>query len=182
MSFDNMKYRICLFDGNYLYMTNSNYGLRIFMFILLFVVLLTIFPRCILDAERITIYKVEEFATIRNSRTVQVAYDSLKVDVTWYTSSIRETDSTPLITADGSQVRNGIVAVSQNLLNCFEYGDSLYIKDWGWYEIRDCMHWRWIDAVDIWCDDRGQAIQNGRQKKWIRWNFKTESQFRKLEL
>ena len=106
-----------------------------------------------------------------------VLRDSLKVDVTWYTSSVRETDSTPFITADGSRVRDGIIAVSRNLQDYFAYGDSLYIEDLGWFEVRDCMHQRWINSVDIWCDDREYALQNGRVQKWMFWNFKEETDY-----
>ena len=134
-------------------------------FILLPVVLLVLFPERILEKE----YQVKYI------KKKVVLRDSLKVDVTWYTSSVRETDSTPFITADGSQVRDGIIAVSRNLLDYFTYGDSLYIEDLGWFEVRDCMHQRWINSVDIWCNDRDYALQNGRVQKWICWDFREET-------
>ena len=72
-------------------------------------------------------------------------------------------------------MRDGIIAVSHNLLDYFEYGDSLYVEDLGWFEVRDCMHRRWINKVDIWCNDRDYALQNGIVQKWICWNFKEET-------
>lgn len=137
--------------------------------ILLFTILLVIFPERTFEAKYTAVntvdYTVEKF----------VVYDSLKVDVTWYTSSIRETDSTPFITASGSRVRNGIIAVSHDLLNRFEYGDSLYVKNMGWFEVQDCMHHRWTNTIDIWCGSYEHAIQNGRQTKWIFWNFREKT-------
>ena len=133
--------------------------------ILLPVVLLILFPESVFEKE----YQVNYI------KKKVVLRDSLKVDVTWYTSSVKETDSTPFITADGSKVRDGIIAVSRNLLNYFEYGDSLYVEDLGWFEVRDCMHQRWMNTVDIWCNDRDYALQNGRIQKWICWNFREET-------
>lgn len=134
-------------------------------FILLPVVLLILFPGRVSEQE----YKVKYV------KKKVILSDSLKVDVTWYTSSVRETDSTPFITADGSRVRDGIIAVSRNLLDYFTYGDSLYIEDLGWFEVRDCMHQRWINSVDIWCNDREYALQNGRVQKWMCWDFREET-------
>jgi len=130
-------------------------------FILLPMIFLMLFPEKVFEAEYQNKYKTEQI----------VLCDSLKVDVTWYTSSILETDSTPFVTADGSRVRDGFIAVSQNLLDYFEYGDSLFVENLGWFEIRDCMHHRWMNAVDIWCNDREYALNNGRVHKWIYWNF-----------
>jgi len=127
--------------------------------------LLVLFPEKVLEKE----YQVNYI------KKKVVLRDSLKVDVTWYTSSVKETDSTPFITADGSKVRDGIIAVSRNLLDYFEYGDSLYVEDFGWFEVRDCMHQRWMNTVDIWCNDREYALQNGRIQKWICWNFREET-------
>jgi len=134
-------------------------------FILLPLLLLVLFPEKVLEKE----YQVNYI------KKKVVLRDSLKVDVTWYTSSVKETDSTPFITADGSLVRDGIIAVSRNLLDYFEYGDSLYVEDLGWFEVRDCMHQRWMNTVDIWCNDRNYALQNGRIQKWICWNFREET-------
>ncbi|MFC1692729.1 3D domain-containing protein [Candidatus Latescibacterota bacterium] len=138
---------------------------NILKFMLLSVVFLVLFPERVLEKEYTVKYKIENI----------VLCDSLKVDVTWYTSSVRETDLTPFITADGSRVRDGIIAVSRNLLDYFEYGDSLYVEDLGWFEVRDCMHNRWMNSVDIWCNDREYALQNGRVQKWICWNFREET-------
>ena len=85
--------------------------------ILLPIVLLILFPGRVSEQEYQVKYIIKKV----------VLCDSLKVDVTWYTSSTRETDSTPFVTADGSKVRDGIIAVSRDLLDFFTYGDSLFI-------------------------------------------------------
>ena len=138
---------------------------HILIFILFSMLLLVLLPENVFESEYQMPYKIENI----------VLYDSLKVDVTWYTSSVIETDATPFITADGSKVREGIIAVSHDLLNEFEYGDSLYVEDLGWFEVRDCMHQRWINSVDIWCNDKMLAQQNGRVHKLIYWNFREET-------
>jgi len=120
-----------------------------------------------MDAERWLDYEI---------RTVTVC-DSLKVECTWYTSSVYECDETPWITSDGSRVRHGIIALSHDLFDIFSYGDSIYVEGLGWYEIHDLMHDRWNNTVDIWCDNRLYALENGRQKKWIFWNFREETQY-----
>ena len=71
-------------------------------FILLPVILLILFPERVFEKE----YQVNYI------KKKVVLRDSLKVDVTWYTSSVKETDSTPFITADGSRVRDGIFVES----------------------------------------------------------------------
>lgn len=109
------------------------------------------------------------------------AYESMEVDVTWYTSSIYECDSTPYITADGSRVKRGILAVSVDLLHTFSYGDSVYIEDLGFYTIHDRMNSRWNRRVDIWCEDRREAFRNGIMRKMIKWNFREEVKFKEVQ-
>ena len=103
-------------------------------------------------------------------------HKSKEVTVTWYTSTVEECDSTPFETADGSRVRHGILAVSPDLLKTFAYGDSVYISEMGWFEIRDRMNNRWKNRVDIWTDDRSKAIRNGIQQREIRWGYENENQ------
>ena len=65
-----------------------------------------------------------------------------------YTSRVRETDSTPFITASGSRVRWGIVAS-----NKFPMGTRLRLPDLFGSEVfvvEDCMASRYKDRVDIW--------------------------------
>jgi len=95
----------------------------------------------------------------------------MPVTVTWYTSSVDECDDTPFITADGSRTRHGIVAVSRDLLGEIAFGDSVYIEGHGGYVVHDTMNARWRRRVDIWCDDKQEAIRNGIQNRMMHWNF-----------
>jgi 3D (Asp-Asp-Asp) domain-containing protein len=87
----------------------------------------------------------------------------IEVDVTMYRPTIKETDSTPNITADGTKIkikeasRYRFVAVSRNLLERWggflNYGDFVLLKDAGHkdgiYRVKDTMSARWVNVVDI---------------------------------
>jgi len=113
---------------------------------------------------------------------ISVVCDSLEVDITWYTSTVEECDDTPFITADGSRVRHGIVALSRDLLEHLDYGDSLYVENIGWYEARDTMHRRWRNRIDVWCDDRSVAINNGIQQSTIKYNFREVTSYKQTAI
>ena len=55
----------------------------------------------------------------------------LILEATAYTSSVRETDSTPHITATGARTRLGILAVSRDLLEILPFGTKVRLKDLG---------------------------------------------------
>jgi predicted SpoU family rRNA methylase len=89
----------------------------------------------------------------------------VEVDVTMYRPNVRETDSTPNITADGTQFRISkasdyrYIALSRNLLKRwggpFNYGDFILIKGTedghkdGVYNVRDTMNPKYVNYVDI---------------------------------
>jgi len=89
----------------------------------------------------------------------------VEVDVTMYRPNVRETDSTPNITADGTQFRISkasdyrYIALSRNLLKRwggpFDYGDFILIKGTedghkdGVYNVRDTMNSKYVNYVDI---------------------------------
>jgi len=89
----------------------------------------------------------------------------VEVDVTMYRPNVRETDSTPNITADGTKIRISkasdykFVALSRNLLKRwggpFDYGDFILIKGTtdahkdGVYNVRDTMNPKYVNYVDI---------------------------------
>ena len=89
----------------------------------------------------------------------------VEVDVTMYRPNVRETDSTPNITADGTQFRISkasdyrYIALSRNLLKRwggpFDYGDFILIKGTtdahkdGVYNVRDTMNPKYVNYVDI---------------------------------
>ncbi|MEA3272054.1 MAG: hypothetical protein U9P90_00125 [Patescibacteria group bacterium] len=87
------------------------------------------------------------------------------VYVTAYSSTPDQTDDTPFITANGSHVRDGIVAT--NILKFKtrikfpdEYGDK-------WFTVEDRMNSRYNNKnrMDIWMETREQAIQFGA--RWL---------------
>ncbi|MEK7078066.1 MAG: hypothetical protein AAB911_00690 [Patescibacteria group bacterium] len=82
--------------------------------------------------------------------------------VTGYSSSADETDSTPFITASGEWVRDGIVAA-----NFLPFGTKIRIPDvFGnkIFVVKDRMHSRNADKVDIWFSSKDLAKQFGRKK------------------
>ena len=89
-----------------------------------------------------------------------------QVTVTMYHPVRGQTDDTPNITADGTRIsiRNAgkyrFVAVSRDLLRSnggpFEYGDYIILegingKYDGVWQVKDTMHPRWDNRVDILC-------------------------------
>ena len=87
----------------------------------------------------------------------------MHVTVTMYQPLRYQTDSTPNILADGTRIRTQeasnykFIAVSRNLLKRFggwlDYGDFVLLrgtpgKD-GVYQVRDTMHKRWVNRIDI---------------------------------
>jgi 3D (Asp-Asp-Asp) domain-containing protein len=101
----------------------------------------------------------------------------LLLKATAYTSSIRETDSTPYITATGSRTRVGIIAVSRDMLGSLPYGSRVTLEDMGSsrggagrfnylfnnrvFVVEDTMHPRKREQIDVWLTDRGMAIRFG---------------------
>jgi len=90
------------------------------------------------------------------------------VDITGYSSTPEETDSTPFITASGTHVRPGVAAA-----NWLPLGTKIKIpelfKDQV-FTIEDRMHPRLSDRVDIWFPDKESAKLFGKNK------FKREKQ------
>ena len=89
--------------------------------------------------------------------------EGMHVTVTMYQPLRYQTDSTPNILADGTRIMTHeasnykFIAVSRNLLKRFggwlDYGDFVLLrgtpgKD-GVYQVRDTMHKRWVNRVDI---------------------------------
>ena len=89
--------------------------------------------------------------------------EGMAVTVTMYQPVRYQTDSTPNILADGTRIRTQdasnykFIAVSRNLLKRWggwlDYGDFVLLrgtdhKD-GVYQVRDTMHKRWVNRVDI---------------------------------
>ena len=106
--------------------------------------------------------------------------DVLVLKATAYTSVVRETDSTPFVTATGARTRFGIIAVSRDLLGSdLPYGSKVKIEDLGaWrdgagkgefdemledvvFVVEDTMNKRKRQQIDIWMPDRSLALRWG---------------------
>jgi hypothetical protein len=94
---------------------------------------------------------------------------SLPVDVTYYTSSPRETDSTPYIAACG-RVGTGSIAVSEDIWRLVRCGD-IVLLDGVPYVVWDRMHGRWRRRVDVWVPSRGVALRSGRRRGVVTLTF-----------
>ena len=108
--------------------------------------------------EQVVIYRKKQFA----SATEQAAKE-IRVWATAYTSHPMETDDTPLVTASGSIVRDGIVAsnflpMGSKLKIPALYGDKVFV-------VEDRMNTRYnnTNTIDIWFESRADALQFGRR-------------------
>ena len=75
----------------------------------------------------------------------------MRVGATAYTSRPQETDGSPYITADGSVVRDGIIAT-----NVLPFGTKVRIPSvYGdkIFEVHDRMNARYTNRIDVWMDD-----------------------------
>lgn len=79
-------------------------------------------------------------------------------EVTAYSSTVSQTDSSPEITASGARVREGIVACPRHL----EFGTRVEIKG-KTYTCLDRMALKNDGKFDIWFPDRKSAKAWGRQ-------------------
>lgn len=83
----------------------------------------------------------------------------MNVAVTFYSSTPDQTDNTPLITANGKLVRDGIAASNFLALGTRIklpelFGDKHFV-------IEDRMHSRFTDRVDVWVPTREEALNQG---------------------
>ncbi|MBZ9572061.1 3D domain-containing protein [Patescibacteria group bacterium] len=90
----------------------------------------------------------------------------IKVIVTAYSSSARETDNNPYLTAAGTWVKEGIVA--NNLLSFGTkvripeiYGEKIFV-------VEDRMHWKKGNFhIDIWFPSYWEALNFGAKRTYI---------------
>lgn len=81
------------------------------------------------------------------------------VTVTAYSSTPDQTDDTPFITANGTRVRDGIIAA-----NFLKFGTKVKFPDYSGdkiYEVTDRMNARYPNRADIWMETRGAAMNFG---------------------
>ncbi|OGL74059.1 hypothetical protein A3E39_00520 [Candidatus Uhrbacteria bacterium RIFCSPHIGHO2_12_FULL_60_25] len=105
----------------------------------------------------------------RVAREISTGYKVVRayarVPSTAYTSRPEETDSTPFITADGTHVRDGIVAA-----NFLKFGTKIRIPELFGdkiFEVHDRMNKRYNVKVDVWMDNLAKARQHGIRRVTI---------------
>lgn len=102
---------------------------------------------------------------------------ALLLTATAYTSAVRETDSTPYLTATGARTRVGVIAVSPDMLRSLPYGSRVRLEDMGEngrgagrfnylfrdrvFIVEDTMHPRKRERLDVWLPERSTAIRFG---------------------
>jgi 3D (Asp-Asp-Asp) domain-containing protein len=75
-----------------------------------------------------------------------------------YNSEVGQTDESPFITANGTRVKDGIIAN-----NCLSFGTRVRIKEKE-YEVQDKMNSRYgCEVFDIWMESKQDAINWGKQ-------------------
>jgi 3D (Asp-Asp-Asp) domain-containing protein len=94
-----------------------------------------------------------------------------KVDVTAYSPTKRETDSTPFITASNKRVQEGYIAISRDLEPYLKFGDQVYIEGLGTYEVQDRMNKRWRNKVDVFFCNTKDAWKFGKLKNLKMWKL-----------
>lgn len=85
------------------------------------------------------------------------------VEMTAYTSEVGQTDGSPFITANGTRVRDGVIAA--NFLKFHTrvripelYGDKIFV-------VMDRMNSRYTQRVDIWMEHRPEAVRFGVKRQ-----------------
>ena len=96
-------------------------------------------------------------------------FKNVNVDVTAYSPTVGQTDSTPFTTASNKRVKEGYIAISRDLEDYLTFGDKVFIEDLGIFEVQDRMNRRWQARVDIFFNETKDAIEFGKHKKkmWI---------------
>ncbi len=125
---------------------------------------------------RLTAILLDNGHTIRHGDEITV-----KVVATGYSSSVRETDSTPFITAANTPTRTGILALSRDLLDRytpgapFSFGDYVHISGLGDFLVEDSMNARWDNRADIWFPSRVEALRFGVREVYLTAKLEKES-------
>ena len=96
------------------------------------------------------------------------------VNYTVYNAVEGQTDNTPITTADGSKIVKPLnvkwIAVSRDLLNVYNYGDTINVYDQnktytGKWVIHDCMNERFRNKIDFLVPD---SVRLGKGKILIK--------------
>lgn len=112
-------------------------------------------------------YSISFVNSTKTRRSIYENYVSLKVKATAYNSETAQTDSSPFICAWGDRVRDGIIAISNDLeILGLTRGDEVFINGKK-YVIMDRMHPRKKKQIDIWMPRKKDAISFGVKHLYI---------------
>lgn len=120
------------------------------------------------DQNRITSLLLDSGFTVRTGNEVTV-----KVVATGYSSTVWQTDATPNLTAANTRTREGVLALSRDLLKRytpgapFDFGDRVHISGLGYFVIEDSMNRRWDNRADIWFPSVVDARSFGRRDVYL---------------
>ncbi len=106
---------------------------------------------------------IEEIVTVTTTRPL--ALKTYRIDSTAYNSEVGQCDDSPFITADGSHVRDGIVAA-----NFLPFGTKVRIPSiYGdrVFEVHDRMNARYTYRMDIWMVKKQDARQYGLKRNLL---------------
>ena len=83
----------------------------------------------------------------------------MRIPITAYSSTYDQTDSSPLTTASGTRVRDGVVAanflpIGTKVKIPLVFGDKTFV-------VEDRMNSRYWHRLDVWMPSRAQAMQFG---------------------
>lgn len=84
------------------------------------------------------------------------------VTVTSYNNDIAQTDNTPNITASNRPVKEGIIAVSRDMIKdgTIKYGDFVYIDCFDrWFIADDTMNERFTRRLDVFMYDKKESLK-----------------------
>ncbi len=120
------------------------------------------------EQDRLTEHLLDSGAAVYSGSKV-----SVKVVATGYTSSIFETDATPFVTAANTATREGILALSRDLLReytpgaPFSFGDRVHVSGLGDFLVEDVMNARWSNRIDVWFASRLDAVHFGLREVYL---------------
>ncbi len=104
----------------------------------------------------------EDIATIEKEER-PLTLKTIYMDSTSYTSRPQETDADPFVTADGSDVRDGVVAT-----NVLPFGTKVRLPTvFGdrIFTVHDRMNARYSYRIDVWSNDLTKAKQYGVKRR-----------------
>ena len=141
----------------------NKYSLSVILSIILITYANGIISTKFLNDKNILIQSLTDRNNILSEKLNEYETEGMHVTVTMYQPVTHQTDSTPNILADGTRIRTQdasnykFIAVSRNLLKRWggwlSYGDFIILKGTdgkdGVYQVRDTMHPRWVNRIDI---------------------------------